>query len=77
MSEWKQVEGKYDSERNIFYIDALSTDFVPIYFKYLMEYKGIPQDAKIHFNDKTTTLEEFLKEERKWLIWFTQDLKGF
>lgn len=45
-------------------IDANSTDFYPLYVKYLFEYLKIPQTATIVFNDRTIKggVEAWLKE---------------
>lgn len=59
----KKCKAKYYPTTNSVSINAKSTDFYPLYLKYLFEYLKIPQNATIRFKDKTIKggLIEWLK----------------
>lgn len=61
--DWKKATTHYFPSSNTVRIKADSTDFYPLYLKYLFEYLNIPQNAKIIFLDKTIPggIEEWLK----------------
>lgn len=66
MSETKKVEFKYFPTANTVRIRANSTDFYPMYLKYVLEYLKIPQNAKIVFKDKTIEggIKQWLNQEQ-------------
>lgn len=49
----KKIKVKYFPKSKSIHIPAESTKFYPLYLKYLFEYLRIPQNATIHFTDKT------------------------
>lgn len=56
MSDWKKRTMHYDPKRNIIYIDANESEFVPKFLDYLLEYYKIPANAKrVFLRDKEST----------------------
>lgn len=53
----------YPKAKNV-RVKALSTNFYPMYVKYMFEYLKIPLNVKITFNDRTIEggIEAWLKE---------------
>ena len=49
--DYKQVEALYDNKNMMVHINAPSTDFVPAYLKYLLEYWEVPTDVEVVFSD--------------------------
>lgn len=49
----KKVNAKYSPSTNRITISANSTEFYPMYLKYLFEYLKVPANATIVFNDTT------------------------
>lgn len=56
---------RYFPTTNSVRIDANSTQFYPMYVKYLFEYLKIPKNATIHFKDKKINggIEEWLNQK--------------
>lgn len=64
-SNWKKITARYAPTTNTVHINADSTEFYPLYVKYLFEYLKIPQNATIVFKDKTIKggVKEWLAQE--------------
>lgn len=62
--DWKKAQAHYFPTSNTIKIKAKSSEFYPLYLKYLFNYLNIPLNAKIVFTDKTITggIEEWLKQ---------------
>lgn len=65
-NEKKTVSVKYFPTSNTVRIKANSTDFYPMYLKYVFEYLKIPQNATIHFKDKVIEggIKQWLNQEQ-------------
>lgn len=53
--DWKQVKMTYSIKKNEITIYANESDFVPKYLDYLLEYYGIPKNAKRRFEGRKET----------------------
>lgn len=64
MTSNKRAQVRYFPSKKKVKISANSTDFYPLYVKYLFEYLKIPQTATIIFNDRTIVggVEKWLQE---------------
>lgn len=62
--QYKEVEALYDNKNMIMHINAKSTEFVPAYLKYLMEYLEVPvYGTEIVFSDGV--IWNFTEQEEK------------
>lgn len=63
----KTIKAKYSPSTNKITINANSTEFYPMYLKYVFEYLKVPANATIVFEDKTIPggITAWLKEINK------------
>lgn len=61
----KKALAKYFPKANSVHINANSTEYYPMYLKYIFESLKIPENAKIVFKDKTIEggIKQWLKQE--------------
>lgn len=65
--QWRTTKVLYNKESNTIVFSILSTNILPTFLHYLLEYHKLPQDAILIFLDKKVKLvkkeNEFIYEE--------------
>lgn len=65
--QWRTTKVLYNKESNTIVFSILSTNILPTFLHYLLEYHKLPQDATLIFLDKKVKLvkkeNEFIYEE--------------
>lgn len=65
--QWRTTKVLYNKESNTIVFSILSTNILPTFLHYLLEYHKLPQDATLIFLDRKVKLvkkeNEFIYEE--------------
>ena len=62
--DWKTVNIKYDEKSNTIYFPVESSELLPAFLHYLLEYHRLPQNATLKFTDQTVRL---IKQDQDYI----------